>query len=213
LLDLQLEYYMSGGDEFQSGAPRRKWGDDNDEPDEPRNHGDHDGISKKNRSGTVLAVGIIAIILGCFVFLGSVCTSVLPVFMPAMVDFAAKQNPNNPGLAQARAEMAKIPTWYLLSIAAVEFLRAMGLIIGGVGVIRQSNIARVLTLIVAALGVLMFLIGVGGNFAFGSMDAGNPANMAGVFCGMGCNAVMNLGFAVFAFVVLLTPRNVAEFRS
>ncbi len=202
------------GDEIAAGKPRRSggqradaespWGDDVDDA----------SIAKPPlRSTMVVAVGVIAIVFGCFVLLGSVCVSVYPVIMPAMLNVAAKGNPNDPNLAKAREAMTKIPTWYLLGVAAVDFLRAMGLIVGGVGVIMRSNVARLLTLVMAALGVVMFLTGVVATFVLGTMDMADPSSVAGGVFGIGCSAVLNLGFAAVAFIFLLSAKNAAEFRS
>jgi hypothetical protein len=204
---------MSRGDEIEPGDPekkRRPAFSNEDEPDEPGD--DRLQLGKRSRSGAVTAVGIIGIILGCFALLSAVCTSVTPAVMPALMDMAAKANPNDPKIAQAKEAMARVPTWYVMGSAAFGLLLGLGLLIAGVGVLKRVAFARPVMLILAGLGVVSFLLSLVGTFSFGTMDTTDPTSVAGGVCGLGCSAFGNLGFAVMAFVVLLNARNAAEFR-
>jgi hypothetical protein len=204
---------MAQGDEYQAGEPRRSqpgWRDE--DYDEER--ADRDvGQRTRRRSGAVTTVGILAIVFGCFVLLGSVCLSVYPVIMSTTLEFAGKVNPNDPNLAKAKEAAAKVPTWYFLGVAAVDFIRSLGLIVGGVGVLRRSSWGRLLTLAMASLGIIMFMIGCGASFAFGAIDPADPSSIAGGVFGIVCSAIVNLGFAGCVFPILLSGKNVAEFRN
>jgi hypothetical protein len=203
---------MSRGDEIQADEPLKPrrdredaaagWGDDDDRQ-----------VAHPQRSLMVTAVGVVAIVFGCFVLLGSITAALFPVIMPACIDFAAQMNPNDPNLVKAKDDLAKIPSWYMMGTAAVDFVRAIGLIIGGIGVVRRARFGRGLILIMALLGVIMFLVGLGATFLLGTMDMGDPSSVAGGAFGIVCSGTLNVGFAVMALTGLLPAKNAAEFRS
>jgi hypothetical protein len=200
---------MSRGDEIEEGSPRRGWqppagGYDDDEPGDRSAGGV--GVGKPNRSGMVTAVGIAAIILGSLAIMGGVCGALVPAIMPALMDFAAKANPNDPNLAKAQEQLNKIPVWYQVGRPILNLVWGLGLVIGGIGTLKRSNGGRVLTLILAALGLLELLATLGTGLAMGFIEpSGLPLNCV--------NVVFTGGFAVFSFAALLSPKNAAEFRS
>lgn len=209
---------MSRGDEIEEGAPRKRWRDDNDEPDEPRGREDRIRIDKPIRSGAVTAVGIVAIVLGSFNFVCGVCggssgiclTGFAPFFQDIMKQ-AQAQDPNlakDPNVAKAVQDLDKAGPAGGLAIGEGIFnvLRGTGLLIGGICVLRRYNFARYLTLAMAVIGILGTCADVGIAFALGLMQAN-----AGVGAGVGL--VFGIGFAVFAFMVLLNPKNTKEFAA
>jgi hypothetical protein len=200
---------MSRGDEIGEGLPRRGWqepaGGYDNEPDESRDRDDGARISKPNRSGGVTAVGIVAIILGSLVLLGAVCIGAMSAMIPALQEIL-KANQNDPNVAKAAQDLNKIPIWYLVASAVVELIRGLGLVIGGIAVLKRINAGRMLTLGMAVYGVLVAFGSLGVGLAMGIIE---PSGIASSAVGL----IFTCGFAVFAFVVLLSPKNAAEFRS
>jgi hypothetical protein len=203
---------MSRGDEIEEGSPKRGWqppaGGYDDEQGEPRGRGDRDdevGIAKRNRSGMVTAVGIVGIILGSLGLLAGACTGCLGAFFPMLQEFA-KQNANDPNMAKAAQDLARIPAWFIIAEAVVALFRGTGLLVGGIGVLKRRNLGRMLVLAMAAFGVVAYFIDLVGALAMGFLEpSGIPANAVG--------GLFICGFALFAFIVLLMPKNAAEFRS
>ena len=220
---------MSRGDEFEAGQPPPQRSDDeigaglpparsrmSEVGDDDRDADEQDirrTIDRPRRSGAVTAVGILAICLGAFVLLGSICTAFTPTFTKSMVDLAEKVNPNDPNLPKLKQSLEDLPIWYFIVMAVVEFFRAIGLIAGGVGVLRRSNIGRLLVLGLATLGIILVFIGVAAGFAMNTIKLDDPGSLAGGICGFAFSVILNVGFAILAFLVLLNKKNVAEFRA
>jgi len=218
---------MSRGDEFEAGQPpsqprqdefgaglppaRPRMSDAGD--DELGDDRDVRRPEKRGRSGAVTAVGIIAIVLGCLVLLGAICTAVTPMVSKQMLDFAAKANPNDPNVAKQRQMLDALPQWYFILMGGIEFLRAVGLVGGGLGVVKRVNAARWLVIALACIGVILLIVGSIASFAMGAVNVDDPASMAGGVCGLVFSAILNLGFAAMALFVLLSAKNAAEFRS
>src|SRR5438067_2433005 len=170
---------MSPGDEFEAGQPPAQPRQDEigaglpparprmSDADEDDLAADdiHRPIDKQRRSGAVTAVGVIAIVLGCFVLMGAICMPLTPVFMKSTVDFVEKANPNDPNLPKLKQAVADLPVLYFYVMAGIEFLRAVGLVGGGIGVVKRSNPARWLVVVLAVVGVLLVLVGVVAGFA------------------------------------------------
>ncbi len=194
---------MSRGDEFQEDAPRPRWRDDNDELDEPRDRGDRVRIDKPNRSGAVTAVGIVAIILGSLSLIGGGCIACVAAGLPFLQEIA-NQNKNDPNMAKAAQDLGRIPTWFVFAEAAAATIRGAGLLVGGILVLRRSNIGRMLTLGITVFGLFAVCADIGGSLALGFLDR---SGMAGSVIGV----LFTVGFAVFAFAVLL--KHGEEFRS
>ena len=218
---------MSSGDAFEAGEPPAKSRQDGLEPGPPPARprmseagdddlGDEDlrrPIGKQRRSGAVTAVGVIAIVLGCFVLMGAICMPLTPMFMKSTVDFVEKANPNDPNLPKLKQAVADLPVLYFYVMAGVEFLRAVGLVGGGIGVVRRLNAARLLVIALAVVGVLLVLVGVVAGIAMNTIKFDDPGSMIGGICGTAFSIILNVGFAIMALFVLLNRKNAAEFRS
>jgi hypothetical protein len=191
---------MSRGDEIEEGAPKPRWRDDSDEPDD---RGRSVRIDKPGRSGAVTAVGIVAIILGCLSLIGGGCIGCIGAGLPFLQEFA-NQNKNDPNMAKAAQDLSRIPAWFVIAEAVVAAIRGVGLLVGGILVLRRSNAGRMLTLGMAVFGLVAVCADVGGGLALGILE---PSGMVGSAIG----TLFTIGFAVFAFIVLLKNGN--EFRS
>ncbi len=202
-------------DEIAAGAPQPRPGMSAEEDEDYRDAEppDHEPIDKRSRSGAVTAVGIIAIVFGCFALLGAICTAGTPTFSRSMLDLAAKANPNDPNVAKQKQIIDSVPAWYFILMGGIEFLRGVGLIVGGVGVLKRVNAGRWLIMVLACIGVLLVIVGTLGNFALGTMNFDDPASLAGGVCGLAFSGLLNVGFAAMALFVLLNAKNAAEFRS
>src|SRR5436305_15074188 len=102
--------------------------------------------------------------------------------------------------------MYRTPLWFLAAGAVVQGLLGMGYTVGGIGVLKRSNAARLLTVAMAVLGVVIVLANTAVSASLGLLDA---SGMAGTACG----ALFALGFAGLICGILLSPKNAAEFRS
>jgi hypothetical protein len=199
---------MSRGDEFEAGDPR---GPSPPPAGYPRYEDDFAGEPAERlptpplpRSAAVTAVGIIGIVLGILTLFGGLCLGILIPLMPMLQDLARK-NPNDPNMAQLDHMLALIPTWFLTAQAVLSLVNGLGLMIGGIGVVKRSNGGRLLTLAMAALGVVGVLFNLGIGLALGIIEPANAITSI-------VSNVFTLGFAFFAFAVLLSAKNVAEFR-
>jgi hypothetical protein len=95
--------------------------------------------------------------------------------------------------------------WFVFAEAGVGLIRGLGLLLGGVLVLKRSNLGRLLTLAMAVFGILAGIADNGIALAMGFIDR---SGLIGGVVGF----AFGLAFAVFAFVVLLIPKNAAEFR-
>jgi hypothetical protein len=199
---------MSQGDEYAEGGPppsgrkgdeaAARWGDDDDLP-----------IKKSGRSGMVTAVGIIGIIFGALGLITGVCGGISvacvvgggPWLQEQMKKAGAPQDPNlEKGIEQAQS-LAGIT----IADSIVSGLRGVFQILGGILVLRRSNIGRYLTIAMAVIGVLTNLLFPGIMLAMGRLDM-----TTGIFAGV--ILALFIPFAGFACFVLLTPKLAAEFR-
>jgi hypothetical protein len=196
---------MSRGDEIEPGEPRKSgWASDNYQ--EPADQDERLHLTKPKRSGAVTAVGVIAIIWGAWTLLGAGCLAVLPIVLPAVMEQAAKANPNDPNLAKAKEIMDRTPRWYLLTMAGVQVITGLALAICGAGVLMRSNAARLMLVVLAVLGIVILAGNLTFNVVNGLMDQNG-------IIGSVCGGVLALGFAALVLIVLLNPKNAAEFRS
>lgn len=195
---------MSQGDEIEAGDPRR-YGRPMGAYDDADDAIERPSVRKPGRSGAVTAVGIIGIILGSLGLVVGLCGVGLGAAMPAMRGFVKNQGGNDPNLAKAAQDLDRIPVWFIFAEAAVGLFRGIGLLVGSVLVLKRSNFGRFLTLAMAVFGILAGLADNGLGLAMGFME---PSGLIGA----GFGILFGLAFAVFAFVVLLSPKNAAEFR-
>src|SRR5207237_6135763 len=103
-------------------------------------------------------------------------------------------------------ELNRIPGWYMCGSAVEAFFRGLALMIAGIGVLKRSNLGRLLTLIVAAYYVVAVIAEVALSLGL------NIFSMQTAMCS-GVVALVAIAFAGFAYIVLLNPRNAAEFRT
>jgi hypothetical protein len=215
---------MPRGDEIESDDQRRRrrLSRDDDERDERRDdrreRDDDDArddsrrtVRKKQRSGLVIAVGIISIVLGTLnlgcgvcVSFGGVCfTGFAPIMQKQLAKVGAQGDPK---LAQAAKELERVQPagWLMIALGIFNILCGTGLILGGIGVLLRSNIARFLTLALALILVLGRIADLATTFFMGLLDGQGAATSIG---GM----LFGIAFAVFAGIVLLNPNNAKSF--
>jgi hypothetical protein len=201
---------MSRGDEIEEGEPRppvRRWSEYEDEADTPPRP---PRARKSQPSGAVSGVGITAIILGSLGLMCGACGAFGGVcfagFMPWLQQELARVAPQDPQAAQMAKDMEQLQSvgWLVIAESILSIVIGGGLIVAGIGVVRRSNLARWLTLGLAVVNVLSDFVDLLVKLVFGLFHAGDAASTA-------VSIVIAISFAVFAFVVLLNPRNAAEF--
>lgn len=160
-------------------------------------------------SGAVTAVGILGIVLGSMALVCGACVGLggaaVGGFQGVINKELIKQGKGDPNLAKAAADLARIPFWWIVVLGVLDSLRGGLLLVGGIGTLKRKNWGRLLLLVMAILGVLMVFVGLAGNIALGLSD---PQQFVSVFF----NLLIQAGFAVFAFIVLLKAANVREFQ-
>jgi hypothetical protein len=149
-------------------------------------------MSGGGRSGTVTAVAIVSYVWGA---LGVVCGVILMVAAPTIMGLimgAAEQEAQKQGIDMKQAKgLGGIVAGMGVAFGLCGVLLGGLPIIGGIGVQQRKQWGRILLLIVAAifgvLGVLSLM--------------GNPIG-----------AILNLGYCIFVYVILLQGKYAAEFR-
>ena len=156
---------------------------------------------EKPRSGSVTAVGIVTIIIGSLSALSGLC--VLVSVLIASVDrgggFAGEQLGFVVGIM----------------IGLVVLLWSIGMIVGGIGVLSRNSWGRILTLVVAAFGILLGLgcvvLMVVSLAAPEPPRRGPDPRIIGFLFSLFL-AMIFIGHAVWAFIGLLGHRAASEFR-
>ena len=222
---------MSRGDEIESGEPRKRgkprsddieagesrksgWaaGDDDfdDRDEEPRQRR---RLDKPQRSGLVLSVGIVEIVLGSlYLFCGVLGSATGLCFtggMPFAEQFLAQKAKQDPGVAIAAQQFQQvqgqlqIAAWISLGEGIFNLIIGAGMLAGGIGVLRRANWARFLTLGIAAFAIFVELVAV----VVKAVLIFTPGDLASG----GLSVVIAIAFAGLAYPVLLLPRYAKEF--
>jgi hypothetical protein len=193
---------MSRDTDWEEEKPNRRmdrWGDEDSERNERPARAPYSG-----RSGAVTAAGIVTLILGSLVLLGSLC-----VGAGVLIAGADEMHPAGMGPDE------QVAVLIALIICVLTMLWGVAAVASGIGVIGRRNWARVLTLILGGFGAgggLLFLfVAVAAWFA---PDKGGPERgmlIIGIlmllFAGLGLVA-----YCFWVYVVLLSSRCAAEFR-
>jgi hypothetical protein len=208
---------MSHGDGIEPYDPRKERRSPARYSDDPYDRDEYDEedrrrlrVKEPQRSGLVLSVGIVAICYGSLLLFcgvlsgvgGALCTA----FVPAIKNFADAVAPNDPDMAQAIQDLgqAEKGAWLFIAIGLLNIAVGSGLIGSGIGVLRRSNVARFILLGVALLNILADCIDIAGKLALDLLDWDDAVTTP-------TSALLAVGFAVFAFLVLLLPRYAKEF--
>ncbi len=218
---------MPRGDEIEPGEPRRKKSvpprEDRDDRDDDDRNDDEDvddyrprKVRKRERSGLVMSVGILAIIFASLNLVCGICGGLGGVLcaggMPLFKDFMkqAAQDPNfgnNPDIVKANKDFERLGPvpWLMIAEGVFNILYGAGLLAGGIFVLRRSNVGRFLTLAIAVIGILGRVVDAGLALA-----TKIPLEAQG-WVQTGAGIMLSLAFAAFAGFVLLTPRYAKEF--
>lgn len=183
-----------------------------DYDDDDQNQDDFDRPRRETgpkRSGAVTAVAILGIVLGSMALVCGACVGLGGAFMGSfqgdIQKAMAKAGQRDPNIAKAAADLARIPIWWVVVVGVLDSLRGGLLLVGGIGTLKRTNWGRWLLLVMSVGGVLMVIVGLVGNLALGMND---PQQYFSVCFSL----LMQVGFAVFAFVILLNAKNVREFQ-
>jgi hypothetical protein len=183
----------------------------------------------------VTALGVVTVILASLLTLGGCTTAVLAVFCytasTALQEEGQKAvnqangGPNAPGAPVATPVagcigvgqqlvglMLFVVAVILTVLAVVHLLLALGHFFAGFGVLRRRPWARILALVVSVLTGLYGLLAL---YQIGSRVVQGPAPSNGEAGGLAAAALVGVLFvahAVFAWVVLLHPACMGQFR-
>ncbi len=208
----------------EDDLPRSKRGrddDDDDDDDAPRsrrkNRADDDDdnedyddrprrLKVSGKSGAVTAVGIINIVLGSLVTLGGICFLLSGlVFTGAAVDARNQFGPQGGGgLFAAAGAMIVVLAILVLVLGVAE-------IMAGVGVLNRRPWGRILTLVLAGLVALSALGSLWGMIQTFGLPAGFPGKTTSILTQL-VGALLEIGYVVMAYTVLLNQRYASEFR-
>lgn len=211
---------MSRGDEIQEDGPRRsrqpapapvrdRYDDDLDDREDIRHRA---RIEKLNRSGLVMSVGILGIVLGSLGLACGVCGGFTGTCMAGVVPIAhgelKRQAEFDPNAAQAAQEMEKAgtATWMLLAGSVLNLAVGSAMLLCSIGVLMRSNIARCGLVGVCALSIVVEFTDILAKLLLGLF-----ADIPDAFLSVASLMVVT-AFAGFAWIVLLIPRYADEFR-
>jgi hypothetical protein len=186
-------------DRYQEERDERDRYDDEDDYDRPRRRGAGD------KSGAVTAVGVVNIVLGSLVALLSMCILLGGLFFAGA---AADLNQFGPKPNPARGVFGLVGGLAIV-MGVMILLYAVGLITSGIGVLHRRNWARILTLVLAgftAVGALWHLV----NLI--QLIGINVPGTAGVIMSQLLVLLLEIGYVVMAFTILLNSRYAEEFR-
>jgi hypothetical protein len=172
-----------------------------DEPDYPPDYPPEPGRYRP-RSGAVTAVAIINFILAGLTVLGALLVVVLGGWFVAIftgaANEAAKQG-GDPDAAKVAGQAGGVAAAIIGVFVVCFLIVAVLYLLAGIGVLNRRQYGRVITLILGALAglsALWALVGIGRNPG-GSL----------------ISIVLNGGYCVFTYVVLLNSQNAREFVS
>src|SRR5260370_32588158 len=211
---------MSRGDEIQEDGPRRsrqstpapardRYDDDPDDREDLRHR---DRIDKPNRSGLVMSVGILGIILGSLGLACGVCGgftgTCLGGFVPVLQGELKRQGQNDPNAAKAAQDLEKAgtATWLILGESVFNLAIGSAMLLCSIGVLMRSNIARFGLIGVSGLSIFVEFIDIIVKLVMGLFTAPPDAFLSIA------SLLLVTAFAGFAWVVLLIPKHGAEFR-
>jgi hypothetical protein len=208
---------MPRGEEYESEEqhrarrPARYDNRDDELDDEPDDAPPRRRIRNREgeRSTLVLAVGIVELVLaGLYLacgILGSMTGACCTGGMPMMQQFMAQQAKQDRQAAQAVEQLGQLQVmgWLALAEGILDIGIGLVMLIGGIGVLRRANWARYLTLGIAAVAVLLELV----CMVTKAIIMFSPGDLVGGVL----SVVLALGFAGFAYPVLLMPQGAKEF--
>jgi hypothetical protein len=170
-------------------------------PNTPEQYGDQPPPGPPTgRSGAVTAVAIVNFVLGGLeVLFGLVIMIMGPAvasFITGVASDASKQSGMNPAEAEKFRQAASAGGGFLTAvvgfIGVCFMIFGVPMILAGIGVLNRRQWGRILTLVLAVLSGLLALLNL------------ISLNIVGL--------IINGGYAILAFVVLLNAKNAAEFR-
>lgn len=153
----------------------------------PSGYGEHELPSNDGR-GLVVAVAVINYVFGGLSLACGICTGVLGGSVVGMVLAAMNNNPQiDP---DAKLGMGAVSI-FILAIAGIQVLVGLLILLAGYGLQTFREWGRILTVVLAVISGLLGLLSLLSLSPFG---------------------LLQLGYAIFALVVLLNPNYTRDFR-
>jgi hypothetical protein len=185
-------------------TPRRSPRRYDEEDDDP----DHAFVRRKpSKSGTVTAIGIVAICLGVFGLLGNACGLGFVALKEPFTDLMRKAAKNNPGAQNADFQdlinnLDRMPIIWLGVTFGLNLLISAMLILSGVGTLHRKDSSRKILIVSAVANAALGIVGVIGNVIFMGME-----QVSGVV-----GLIIPFVFAGFALSVLMSRDTLREFE-
>jgi hypothetical protein len=164
---------------------RRRWRDDDYE----------DFERPPQRSGWVIAVAVLSLIAGSIVTLASLFIS----FIAFVIMMSGRQRERD-------------ESTIVFAIASPFILLGIGYLVGGFGLIARKKWGRVLTLIVGTFNFLLAAVGILG-MVWAIVDPPRRRGELAPILFFSCaGVVLNLGYGLFVYLVLLRQKIAEEFQ-
>ena len=212
---------MPRGDEIEADESRRRRrsaASEDDERDDRYDRDDDDDYGRlrrkkpRQRSGLVLATGIVTIVISsgyltCGLF-GGACGACISVFAPAMQPVlaqAAAQGDAQAAEAARNMRRAQTAGWLAIAEGILNLGIGAALMVGGICVLRRMNWARFLIIGVAGIAVVVELFDIILKLVLGLFDQPGDAIFSVLFF------FVAIGFAGFAATALLLPASSKDF--
>jgi hypothetical protein len=196
-------------EEDDDDRPRRRSRDEDDEDedfdDQPRSRS-RSGSGSSN--GSITSVGIISIVLGSLITLGSLCVLLGGIFVAA----AANDIKNMPNVQNANAGVGLLALggFIVILIGIAVLLLGVGQIMGGVGILRRRQWGRILILVIGGFYILFALNAVWSIIQLLGLPAFVPKTMP--LLTQLLFLIVEVGYVISAYLVLLNRRNASQFR-
>jgi hypothetical protein len=207
---------MPRGDEFTEEGPRHGWQAPRERNDENRDlrreRGADIRIDRPNRSGAVMSVGILGIILSSLALLCGVCggfgsvalIGCIPVLQPEL----KQQGQFDANAAKMAQDLDKVQSLIWLPITESVLNLGLGIIVllCSIGVLMRSNYARFGLLGIMAIWIFIEFADIITKLALGLFtNVPESLESAAVL-------LVVIAFAFYAGIMLMVPKFAAEFH-
>lgn len=162
---------------------------------------------RPTKSGTVTAIGILAICMGALNLLGNGCGLVFVALKEPLTDFmrqAAKNNPGaqNPQFQDLLDSLDRMPIFWLGIMLGLSMLISVMMIFSGIGTLHRKDSSRRVLIMLAVANAALSVLGLVGNVIYMGTE-----QLSGII-----GLIFPLLFAGFTLAVLRNPANLREFE-
>jgi hypothetical protein len=210
---------MSRSDEFTEEGPRRSWQSprdrddrDRDDRDLHRDRGDGLRIDRPHRSGAVMSVGILGIVLGSLALMCGMCGGVgsvallgcLPILQPELKQ-QAQFDANAAKMAQDLDKVQSL-IWLPITESVLNLGLGITVLLCSIGVLLRSNYARFGLLAIMVIWIFVEFADIITKLVLG-LFTNVPEGLESAAI-----LLVVIAFALYAGIILMIPKFAADFH-